>query len=169
MKARIRLIFLAFGVLVVTQAGNAQTVEVFQWTDENGVLHFSQWSPGDAVENVETVSLVGGGELDNGIGISEDDDPEGYQAHREEMEALWADIEARRKAERERQARQPSTEIVYVYDQPEYGYPYFFPGSRLKPPHHQPGRPPLLPQPRPGGPDEDEVTPPLRSVPYKRP
>lgn len=143
----------------------AQTVEVFQWTDEDGVVHFSQWAPEEDVSGVETFSVDSRGAAENGIGISEADDPEGWQAHREEMDALWAEMDARREADRERRANQPTTEVVYVYDQPSYGYPFFFNGFRPDRPIHRPGRPPMRPKP----PIEEPKPAPVRSVPYRRP
>ncbi|MDX1556555.1 MAG: DUF4124 domain-containing protein, partial [Xanthomonadales bacterium] len=147
MKARICLESLIVGALLAVTSLCAQAVEVYQWTDENGVVHFSQWAPGDTVEEFETVRVSDGSAPDNGIGISEADDPEGYQAHREEMDALWADIEAKREADRDRQASQPSTQIVYVYDDDEYGYPFFYNGYYKRPPFNRPGRPPMRPRP----------------------
>lgn len=146
------------GLLAAAIAFPAPALEVYQWRDENGVIHFSQWAPDEAVENVETIRVEDGGEKDYGIGVSEQDDPDGYQAHREEMEALWAGIEARREAERERQARAPTTEIVYYPYESYDDYPYLFPGFGLPP--LPPDRPPHRPRPRPE---------PLPSVPYKRP
>lgn len=139
-------------------------LEVYQWTDDSGVVHFSQWAPGEAVENLETVSVEGGGRKNHGIGISEEDDPEGYEAHREEMEALWAEIEARREAERRARESAARTEVIYVNAQPAYGYPYLFPGHGFRPPFkpHRPGQ-------RPGDETDDRADPPVRPVPYKRP
>jgi hypothetical protein len=158
MKPKNWLFSVCWGFLAITACAPALAIEVYQWTDDNGVVHFSQWAPDDGVKGVETVSVEGGVQQDNGIGISEADDPQGYQAHREEMELLWAEIEARREAERERQARAPSTEIVYVPSEPRYEYPYFGPGFGLLPPF-RPDRPPHRPKPEQ----------PLPSVPFKRP
>lgn len=136
-------------------------VEVYQWTDENGVVHFSQWAPGGHVDDVETVSVDGEGG-DNGLGISEEDDPDGYQAHRQEMDALWSAIEERREASRSRQDSAPSTEIIYVGAEPSYAVPYFAPGYRPYP------RPRPGPKPRPGQGEREEDGPPA-SVPFKSP
>ncbi len=129
-------------------------IEVYQWTDANGVVHFSQWAPDDQQGDVQLVSVDGGEGAENGLGISEEDDPEGYLAHREQMDALWADMEARREAERERQSQAARTELIYV--QPEsgyaYDYPYIFPGYGNRPPH-RPGRPPHKPRPLPVEPE----------------
>lgn len=146
------------GLCAATTAAPCMAIELYQWTDEEGVIHFSQWAPAEAVEGVEIVSVEGGGETDNGLGISEADDPEGYQAHRESMDALWADMEASREEERQRQRNAPSREVVYYPSEPSYGYPYVFPGYGLRPPL-RPERPPNLPKP----------TPLPETLPYKRP
>lgn len=154
------------GLLTAAIAFPALALEVYQWTDENGVVHFSQWAPDEAVENVETVRVEGGGEKDYGIGVSEEDDPEGYEAHRKDMEALWAGIEARREAERQARESAPGTEVIYVNAQPDYGYPYLFPGRGLRPPFRpdRPGHSPADPDDR----DRPGRGPPA-SVPFKRP
>lgn len=162
MKTRFTALVFALGSVLA--AWPALAVEVFRWTDENGVIHFSQWAPEEGVRGVRTVRVVDGGEKDNGIGVSESDDPEGYRAHRAEMDALWAEIELRREAERERQARAPATEIVYLPAEQFYGYPYFFPGHGLRPPF-KPDQPPHRPRPEPP-PNLEE---PLPSVPFRRP
>jgi len=156
-------------LLVAAPAMPVHALEVYQWTDENGVVHFSQWAPEKQPEDIRTVSIEGGQGAENGLGISEQDDPEGYRAHREQMDALWADMEARREAERERQAQASRTEFIYL--QPEnnyaYDYPYIFPGYGNRPPT-RPGRPPHKPRPLPSGPDETE-TPVAGTATWKRP
>lgn len=143
-------------------------IEVYQWTDENGVVHFSQWAPDEQQGDVQTVSVDGGEGAENGLGISEEDDPEGYQAHREQMDALWSDMEARREAERERQAQASKTEFIYL--QPEnnyaYQYPYIFPGYGNRPPN-RPGRPPHKPRPLPAGPEDPGAI--IKPATLKRP
>lgn len=157
---------------------NLAAVEVYQWTDENGVVHFSQWAPDEDVRDVETVSVKGGAEADNGLGISEEDDPDGYQAHREEMDALWNEIEERRKVARTSQDAAPVPEIIFVGSEPDYAMPYYPPGLRPFPrprPDHRPGdgpgHRPGRPGDRPGNGDEDNEGrgPPVRSVPFRKP
>jgi hypothetical protein len=153
---------LATGTLAGLMAVPALAVEVYQWTDEAGVVHFSQWAPEDDVEGVETVS-VAGGESDNGIGVSEQDDPDGYRAHREEMDALWADIDARREAARTPPEPPPGPEIIYVNSEPDYAVPYYPPLLR---PYPRPPGPKPWPRPRSGG---EEPDPPANSLPFKKP
>ena len=146
---------IALGLFVAIFATPVVALEVYQWTDENGVIHFSQFAPGDHIDSVETLDVLGEEELGNGLGVSEDDDPYGYKAHREAMDDLWADMEERREAGRQRQAATPSTQIVYVREEAEY--PYVYPGYGLRPPN-RPVRPPHRPDP-----------PVVKPVPYKRP
>lgn len=142
----------------------AYAAEIYQWTDENGVVHFSQSPPEESVEDMRTVN-VDGGEGNNGLGISEQDDPEGYQAHREEMDALWSDLEERQEAARSQPEPQPAPEYIYVGNEWDYTdsiWPVYRPWPR--PPNHRP-RPP---RPRPH--DEATLRPPrTSSVPYRRP
>lgn len=141
---------------------SAQMVEVYQWTDEDGVVHFSQFAPDEQAGNVETVSVDGGEGASHGLGISEEDDPEGYKAHREEMEALWAEREARREAARNRQAQAPRTEYIYV--QQEYASPFIYPRYGYRPPN----RPPDKPRPRPGVDPVDPGNAPPKTATWKR-
>jgi hypothetical protein len=163
--------WIVIGMAVAALPLSASAFEVYQWTDQNGVVHFSQWAPADNVKNVERLDVPGGGEQDNGIGISEADDPEGYQAHRDQMDALWDDIDKRREAAKEKQSS-VQTQVVYQNQDPNYVYPYY---PRRFHPGHRPGnRPEQLPSPgRPSGPrpgpgGEMEV-PVIPSVPIKWP
>lgn len=143
-------------LLLAWLASPVDALEVYQWTDEDGVLHFSQWAPEEDHEGVTTVNVDDGEDTANGLGISEEDDPEGYQAHREQMDALWADLEARREADRERQQQVSRTEVIYT--EPVNSYPYVFPGYGYRPGHrppNKPGRPPNRPRPQPGVDPED--------------
>ncbi len=144
------------GLLLAMASMSTAAMEVYRWTDEDGVVHFSQVAPGSSAEGVRTLDVMGEDEMDSHPGAENDDDPFGYKAHREEMDALWADIEKRREAARQSQAAEPVTQIVYVRE--EAAYPYIYPGYGYRPPH-RPGRPPHRPRPpqrpmpeEPGGP-----------------
>lgn len=151
------------GLLLLWLTLPVHALEIYQWTDEDGVVHFSQWVPEEQPEGVETVNIQGAGEASNGLGISEEDDPEGYQAHREQMDALWADLEARREADRDRQEQATRTE--FIYREPEYENPYIFPGYGYRPsnrPPNKPGRPPNRPRPHAEPPSAVLAPPPLK-------
>ena len=158
-------VLLLGAALCLGATGHAvEASEIYQWTDENGVVHYSQWAPEEDVGEVQTVR-VEGGNGNNGLGISEQDDPEGYRAHQEEMDALWTGIEERREAARSQPEAQPVTEYIYVGN--DWGYedaiwPVYRPWPQ--PPNHRP-RPP---RPRPH--DDVPYRPPgTQSVPYRRP
>lgn len=159
-------------MIAALSAAPVAAVEVYQWTDENGVVHFSQWAPDEQVADVATIDVDDAG--DNGLGISEEDDPDGYQAHREEMAALWSQIEDRRAAAQSRPDPLPATEVIFVGSEPGYEVFDWDDGFRRGPP--------WLPdfRPRPGRPGHDFDDPPGRndrpgrgkrpaSVPYKSP
>lgn len=152
------------GVLLALGSAPAVALEIYQWTDEDGVVHFSQVAPENEQDRVTTLDVLGQEELGSDAAVSEDDDPFGYKAHREEMDALWADIEKRRESARERQATEPAPQIVYVRE--EASYPYIYPGYGYRPPHRPPGRPPH--RPRPPRPEEPDVVVP-RPATLKRP
>ena len=154
------------GFLVLGFALPLQALEVYQWTDEDGVVHFSQWAPEGRHHEVETVSLEGTGEASNGLGISEEDDPEGYRAHREQMAALRAEMQARRESERERREQAAQTEVVYL--QQENPYPYVYPPYGYRPPYKPDRPPPPRPQPLPGDGAEDPPTSTLRPLSQRR-
>lgn len=168
--------FLITAIMLACLAQSAAAVEVYQWTDENGVVHFSQWAPEGQGENVETVFVEGEEGAANGLGISEEDDPEGYAAHREQMAALRSDMEARREAEQERREQASRAQVVYL---PPENTTYFYPGYGYRPPNRPanrpPGRPPNRPpdrprpQPQPGNGNDDYPTSVLRPISRKKP
>jgi len=162
MKAIKRCIIFVLGITAAAVATPGFALEVYQWTDKDGVVHFSQWAPAGDVSNVETLDVQGGGKQHNGLGVSEEDDPDGYQAHRDEMDALWDDINKRREAARKQQASNP-TQVVYQNQDQGYLYPYY--PRRFRP--HPGPRPNPGPRPGPGG-GSMEV-PVVPSVPFKRP
>lgn len=137
------------GLVTLFVACPVQAEEIYHWVDENGVQVFSQEPPPSTVNDSKTLDLGDGVLSQDGIGISEEDDPEGYQAHREEMDALWADIEARREARRMQQGASPSPEVIYHYVEEYDDYPYLYPGNGLRPPHRPGQRPPGMERPTP--------------------
>ena len=153
------------GLLIMLAPPGLGAETVFHWVDEDGVKHYSQNRPPKSTQGVELIDLVEGGQTDNGIGISEADDPEGYAAHRENMDELWAGIEARREEVQKRESAQPTTEVVFHHVDDEFSYPLAFPPYPVRPGHRPPHRPGHRPGPEP--PVEPPDSPP--SYPYKRP
>lgn len=97
--------------------------EVFTWTDDEGVVHYSQWAPKDTavVMTLNTVSR-------NPVDYDPGSDPYSIQNQAARVNETWSKIEERnaelrkrREEEEERLARmQPP-----VYNYPDYPYNYY--------------------------------------------
>jgi hypothetical protein len=112
-------------------------VEVYQWTDENGVVHFSQWAPTEPGKDVSTLVLDG----NPPPGYNPEEDLYNVEANQKYMEALWSDLDARREAGKNQSGA--GEQVIQQTVAPEYGvwpmYPYGqFPSNR---PPHRPDRP----------------------------
>ena len=111
--------------------------DVFQWTDDNGVVNYSQWAPHD-VDGVTVVRTAQNNPDDYDPGA----DPYSIQMQAERINDTWKSLEERkaerrkrRDEERERLARmQPP---AYYY--PSYPYRYYAPIYR--PPIYRPVHP----------------------------
>jgi len=113
--------------------------QMFTWTDEAGVAHFSQWAPNHTA-GVTTLKTASSNAADYDPGP----DPYSIQNQAARMNETWSKLEER-KAERrkrreeaeERMARlQPPT---YYYPYPSYPYPYYRP--IVRPPFYRPVHP----------------------------
>jgi len=110
----------------------AQAIEVYQWVDANGVVHFSQNAPPGNVQGVEIRTLENNPPAD----YDPEQDIYGVQAQAESMAQLRAEMEEKRER-RQNTSQQP----VQQYQQPVqstypfYGFPPYYPGMRppLKP------------------------------------
>lgn len=111
--------------------------EVFTWTDDEGVVHFSQWAPKNtsAVTTLKTISR-------NPADYDPGADPYSIQNQAMRMNETWSKIEARnaelrkrREEEQERMAR--SRPPVYTYPQ----YPYIYYRSPVRRPIYRPVQP----------------------------
>jgi hypothetical protein len=137
----------AFAILLVTGicANPSLAGEVFTWTDNEGVVHFSQWAPqhNAAVTTLTTVSR-------NPADYDPGTDPYSIQNQAARVNETWSKIEERnaelrkrREEEEERLARmQPP-----VYNYPYYPYAYY--RSPVWRPIHRPVHPvqPIYPGP----------------------
>jgi hypothetical protein len=117
----------------------ANAVEVYQWTDENGVVHFSQWAPTEPEQDVSTLEVDGS----QPPGYDPEEDRYNVAANQKYMESLRSDLDARREAEKNQSAA-AAQQIIQQTVPPEYGtwpvYPGYgqFPSNR---PPHKPDRP----------------------------
>ena len=156
------LIAAALAGLVV--GTHARAPDIFHWTDENGVVHFSQWAP-DNVANISTLVVSGG----NPTGYDPLQDPYSVRNQAERVKATWKALEERKE---ERLKRKRETQKAFAaYDPAQRPYdpyahsslfafyspiyrpvrpPYFRP-PHVRPPHV---RPPVFPgkPPRPAKP-----------------
>lgn len=110
-------------------------VEVYQWTDDNGVVHFSQMPPTEPEKDVSTLNVDG----NPPAGYDPEADIYNVEANQKSMESLWSDLDARREAGNNQPAAEP--QVMQQTSYPEYGgvWPYF-PGSGTRPPN-RPDRP----------------------------
>jgi len=132
-------------------------VEVYQWTDENGVVHFSQWAPTDPEE--KDVSKL---EVDGSPPPGYDPEADLYniKGNQEYMESLWSDLEKRQEESRNRQAAS-GPQIIQQTIMHEYGAWPVYPAYGLRPPL-KPDRPEKPVRP------EQPLEPPGTWVPKRR-
>lgn len=131
--------------------------EIYRWTDENGVVHFSQTPPPSESE-VSKLALRDTRPADY--------DPEadiyGVAEQQERMKALREEREKKRQERLARQS-QPSPQPVIQYRERDYfNYPiYGYPGNYPRPPY-RPNPPIQRPRPQPGDPirPPSPITPP---------
>jgi hypothetical protein len=121
--------------------------EVFTWTDDEGVVHFSQWAPQHTAV-VTTLNTVSRNPVDYDPGA----DPYSIQNQAARVNETWSKVEERnaelrkrREEEEERLAKlQPPN---YYYPPYPYSYSYYRP--ILRPPIYRPVHPIYPGQPRP--------------------
>lgn len=137
-----------FPVILAAAAVSAvHAAEIYRWTDENGVVHFSQTAPpvsteADRVELQDT--------------RPSDFDPEadiyGVAEQEARMQALREEREQKRQERLEHQSAVQSQAPVQQYGTERRGYPaYWSPGLPARPPL-RPMPPIERPPPGPGGP-----------------
>jgi len=131
----------------------ANAVEVYQWTDENGVVHFSQWAPTAPGKDVSTLEVDGS----QPPGFDPEADLYNVEANQKSMESLWSDFEKQKEESRKQQAV-PGPQIIQQTITPEYGIWPAYPSYGLRPPQ-RPDRPVKPEQP---------IEPPSTWVPRKR-
>jgi hypothetical protein len=91
--------------------------EVYQWVDENGVVHFSQNAPAGNVNGVEKITLEDTTPPD----YDPEEDIYGVAAQAERMAALREEMAEKRDAAEDRRRQAPASQAVVQYQDP---YPY---------------------------------------------
>jgi len=112
--------------------------EVFTWTDEEGVVNFSQWAP----EHTAGVTMLITASS-NAADYDPDSDPYSIQNQAVRMNETWSKIE-KRKAER-RERREEAEERMAGLQPPTYYYPTY-PYSFYRPIVRQPIYRPVHPK-----------------------
>lgn len=131
-----------FTMMFLLAVSPAPAIEVYQWVDANGVVHFSQNAPPGNVQGVEIRTL----ENDPPADYDPEQDIYGVQAQAESMAQLRAEM--KKKRERRQNAPQQPLPLDQQPVQPAYpfyGRPPYYPGMR---PPLKPG-PPVRPEPYP--------------------
>ncbi|HFE63288.1 MAG TPA: DUF4124 domain-containing protein [Caldithrix sp.] len=131
-------------VLAVLASTIAPASEIYQWVDENGVQHFSQYRPADDTPNVSQRELEdsappGDGEVEDVYNVEE---------HEKRMAAWREERDKKREEARERNSKQQPKQ----YRQPERSYPgrYWYPPVYGRPPYRPPQKPtPPIEKPSP--------------------
>ena len=126
----------------------AHATEIYRWTDENGVVHFSQTPPPTADSEVSRLALSDAQPAD----YDPENDIYGVAEQQERMKALREEREKKRQERLARQA-QPASQAVIPYRERDYfTYPiYGYPGYQPRPPY-RPNPPGQRPRPQPGEP-----------------
>ncbi len=121
--------------------------QMFTWTDEAGVVHFSQWAPNHTA-GVTTLNTASGNAADYDPGS----DPYSIQNQAARMSETWSKIE-QRKAERRKRREEAEARMARLqppsYYYPSYPYSYYRPIVRpiVRPPIHRPVYP-IFPGPK---------------------
>ncbi len=99
--------------------------EVFRWTDDEGVVHFSQWAP-KHTSGVTTLNTASS----NAADYDPESDPYSIQNQAVRMNETWSKIEER-KAERRKRREEAEERMARLqpptYDYPTYSYSYYRP------------------------------------------
>lgn len=109
--------------------------EVYQWTDADGVVHFSQWAPTSSENDVNRLDVDG----NPPSGYNPEEDLYNVEANQQSMDALRSAMDARREAGK----NQPAPTMQQVIQQtvtPEYGTWPYYPGNAARLPN-RPERP----------------------------
>lgn len=137
--------FLVAMMLMSGAGDDAVASEIFQWIDDDGVMHFSQWQPEDATVEVTTLQLIARNTPD----YDPQDDPYSIRNQAERINSIWAELEKKRDERRERrlEAVERAARMAPVYREPARYYVPAYPFRPVRPwlpypGHFKPGRKP---------------------------
>jgi len=113
--------------------------EIFHWIDEDGVPNFSQEAPAGEIQGLSKLYLKDTTPAD----FDPEEDRFGIEEQAERMQALRAEMDQRRTANRERQQRVIQQPVQQPYRDPYtfYSRPLWYPPLQPRPPHRP--RPPI--------------------------
>lgn len=151
-------------------ASPSGAVEVFQWTDEDGVVHFSDERPTEAVERLTHFVIAARNPRD----YDPADDEYSIRNQAARVNELYRKIEERREARSEKRAAaaarsaQSPQQFARIYDEPlrSYFVPVYrpiYPSATIHKNHHFPNQ--HYSRPRPFEEPQHERPPPARRRP----
>ena len=115
-----RIPILTVAVLLLSAcAASANASEIYQWTDEDGVLHFSDTVPGDGAV-VITLRV----QASNPRGYDPVEDPYSIRNQAERTNAIWTELEEARE-EREEKRREEAERYLRYAPAPYDPYLYY--------------------------------------------
>lgn len=146
-----QLNFIVLAALASAWPWVTQAAEIYHWVDAEGVPHFSQTAPPQAVDEVKTLEIDGS----QPAGYDPNEDIYNVAAQAEATQAVYDKLAENRKARQKEQSTAQNTVIYYpepdAYNQIRYP-PVYRPRPPDRPPDPRPpeSRPPngsLLPDP----------------------
>ena len=127
----------AIGLLSLAWNAPLRAVEVYQWVDENGVTHFSQFAPADPAAEVNKRTLA-----DETPRVDPEEDRYAVEQTAKDMQAYRDEMAEKRERRRQQQAQAPAPIVVQQYNEAAYPYwPYRYPHRPARPPDWRPDRP----------------------------
>jgi len=126
------------GLISLAWTRPSAAVDVYQWVDENGVTHFSQFAPADTAAEVNKRTLI-----DEAPTVEPEEDRYAVEQTAKDMQAYRDELDEKREQRRQQQANAPQPIVVQHYN--DSGYPYYlnrYPNRPVRPPDWRPGNGP---------------------------
>lgn len=140
---RIPQLAIVAAVFGVVSAECTVAYEIYQWTDDEGVVHFSQWQPDSDAEDVNKLTLA----VTNPPDYDPAEDEYSIRNQAERTNSVWTRLEEKKEARREERLQALERETQYQPYYPRYYPPYAYPAyPRYWRPHPKP-YPPHRPLP----------------------